>query len=269
MNPVRRILGSFQFGKICVTATLLFAMYSVISCKALTGHSSLPSNRTINAQNVSRNAKNARLLFIRKVTHIIKQKAKGNALKECNTTIGKVLARFLKKYDQIVKHAAGGTIAKIRVKDFIQVNKGSTSTASTNDRKVTVQYKNGQSLTFNKITGKIHGTMNSSSSKNQNTIFSIKSNGPQVLTIQCFDTKRYIAMDKHGHIISRATPSDETLFYSQNEENHFVTLASYRYYFACPFDMFLAIRNNGFIKSPHHSAPGQDSTQLLLVPVTD
>ena len=66
----------------------------------------------------------------------------------------------------------------------------------------------------------------------------------------------------------QAHPDHDTLFYLRSEENNFLTLASFKYYLLCPYDMFLAIRNNGCMRSPHQSVPGQDSTQLILVPVT-
>lgn len=260
------------YNKMCLWMVVVFSTYPVMLYSSVVAYHGLHYSATLRRiQHMHKSNQIGRLPpLMKKLNRIIEQKERVNALKECNTTGEDVIAEIKKRYDEITAALAtkrpGTTRAvRIHVKDFIKVyrKKEGVSRTSTNHRSGKMVFKNGCSLTQNK-SGKIFGSIPGNSDKN--TIFSMKSHGPNVLMLQNVHTKQFIAMDKHGHLYSRASSSHETLFYLRIEENEFYTLASYRYYLVCPFDMFVAIRNNGVIKSPYQSVPGQDSTQFLLIP---
>ncbi|XP_028411668.1 uncharacterized protein LOC114534410 isoform X2 [Dendronephthya gigantea] len=247
--------------KVVISLILFFVMYPFAACKS----PSSSSANTTGSGNTSLNAQGRQ--FLRRINEIINLKERANVLKQCNTTKDKVLAEIMKRYKKILKNMSNKGVKKFRIKDFVREQKitGSFAITSTNRRTRQISFKNGQFLHMDNA-GVVKGSPVTAGNKN-NTIFYVKPTGPQVVMLQSSHTKKYVAMDKHGHIHAKTNPDHDALFYSRSEENLFLTLASYKYYLLCPYDMFLAVRNTGAIKSPHQSVPGQISTQIIFVPV--
>ena len=256
--------GTVPSQNVIISIVLFCITYPLAACKSLSsnnGNTTVSDTLSLNSQE---------RLFMRKLKDIVNLKARANVFKDCNTTKVKILAEIIKRYKEILRKMSKKGARKptrMKMKDLVREQKNVWAfTTSTNQRKRQISFKNGRLLSLN-ASGKVYGSHVTPRNVN-NTIFYVKTKAPQVVVIQSLHNKKYVAMDKHGRITSKSSPDQDTLFYLRTEETNFLTLASYKYYLLCPFDMFLAIRNNGCMRSPHQSVPGQDSTQMIFVPVT-
>ncbi|CAB4014467.1 fibroblast growth factor 1-like [Paramuricea clavata] len=178
--------------KIIISMVLFFITYPLSACK------SLSSDNTTTT--VSTNA-------VKKLKEIINLKERANLLKDCNTTKGKVLDEIIKRYKNILKNMSNNGVKKptrLRIKDLVRGRNivDSFTKPFTNQRKQKLSFKNGQFLSLDS-SGRVNGTFVTDG--NQNTIFYMKTKAPQVIMIQSLQTQKFVAMDKHGHILAKVS----------------------------------------------------------------
>ncbi|XP_046848100.1 uncharacterized protein LOC124441678 [Xenia sp. Carnegie-2017] len=250
------------------TQFLVITIVFVVLCLTLQNVQGCQLSATSPISNTTVNPSVLDKQYILKLSKIVNQKFKATLLQECNATKEMVLDEMIRRYNMVLKRMNNNTVrrvTRIRLGDLVcERNIRGSFTTSTNQRKKQVFFRNGLLLSIGHD-GKFSGKSLTSANKNS-TIFYIKPTATQVVMIQSVSTKKFVTMNRHGHISAKSKPDLEALFFMKSEENRFHTLASFKYYLSCPYDMFLAIRNNGNMKSPFHSLPGQDSTQLLFIP---
>ncbi|XP_002166704.4 fibroblast growth factor 1 [Hydra vulgaris] len=99
-----------------------------------------------------------------------------------------------------------------------------------------------------------------------NGLFEIQSYATSIVMLRHFATENYIAINEKGEIIVTPSKNDECLFYHYMEENGYVTFASVKYYINEHYDLFLNLKANGKVRDVRRTAPGQTSSQFILIP---
>jgi len=122
-------------------------------------------------------------------------------------------------------------------------------------------------------------------SRNQNLFLQVNSNGivngthernnkysllvqesmaMSVIRLKGLATNRYIAMNKKGKVYSTALPTEESLFFTNQEENYYHTFWSYLYKTRSSI-WLLSLKRNGKIKRGSRTRVGEKSTQFFVV----
>ncbi|CAB3991582.1 fibroblast growth factor 1-like isoform X2 [Paramuricea clavata] len=70
-------------------------------------------------------------------------------------------------------------------------------------------------------------------------------------------TNRYLAINQRGRLLLQRKANDDCLFREGIGEQSFNTYASYKYYKTQKFDIFIAVKYGGDIKSPVSTGIGQ------------
>jgi len=98
------------------------------------------------------------------------------------------------------------------------------------------------------------------------TLLKFESHAASIIRIKGVKSGRYLTMDQKGIPKAVFNPNLwNSLFRWTQEENHWETLASYRYYFEKKYDMLVGITKVGQVKKPWKAAPGQHATQFICI----
>jgi hypothetical protein len=140
--------------------------YPLAACKSLSSDS---GNKTV-SDPLSLNSQER--LFVKKLKDIVNLKARANVFKDCNTTKAKILAEIIKRYKEILRNMAKKGVRKpvrMKIKELVreQSNVGAF-TASTNQRKRQITFRNGQFLSLD-TSGKVYGSFVTTGPKNNNS----------------------------------------------------------------------------------------------------
>lgn len=109
---------------------------------------------------------------------------------------------------------------------------------------------------------RVLGTVNQSS---ENTFFECQSFGTSIVRLRNLVTGRFLAINSKGRVVTQAKTSDDSIFKTTHEENHFHTFTSHKYFKQERHDLFLGIKKNGRCKPPKLTFAGQMSVQFMIL----
>lgn len=109
---------------------------------------------------------------------------------------------------------------------------------------------------------RVLGTVNQSS---ENTFFECQSFGTSIVRLRNLVTGRFLAINSNGRVVTQAKSSEDSIFKTTHEENHFHTFTSHKYFKQERHDLFLGIKKNGRCKPPKLTFPGQMSVQFMIL----